>query len=233
MSMQIKNNQGIPKFNFFGELYEDYQSAIPEGIEYSIREYGKNDVIARQGDLCKGLYILIEGSVRTDMIAENGALLHIETIYAVTPLASAFIFATTNGFPVDVTALEKSRILFMAREQILKMFQKDQELLMRYLRYNADKTKFLSDKIQMLSVRTIKAKLAHYILGLHMSAQQTDGDNFTVVLDKNQTELAAFFGVTRPSLARALSEMSRDGLISINKKMVRIRSLKGLMEARG
>lgn len=231
--MQTKNNQGIPKFNFFGELYGDYQSAIPEGIEYLIKEYGKNEIIARQGDPCKGLYILIEGGVKTEMIAENGALLHIETIYAVTPLASAFIFATTNCFPVDVTTLEKSKILFMAREQILKMFQMDQELLMRYLRYNADKTKFLADKIQMLSVKTIKAKLAHYILGLHMSAQQKEGDSFIVFMDKNQTELAAYFGVTRPSLARALSEMARDGLISINKKAVRIRSLKGLMEARG
>ncbi len=132
-----------------------------------------------------------------------------------------------------MTALEKSKILFMTREQILTMFQQDPELLMRYLRYNADKTKFLSDKIQMLSVKTIKAKLAHYILGLHMSAQQKDGDCFIVFMDKNQTELAAYFGVTRPSLARALSEMSRDGLISISKKAVLIRSLKGLIEARG
>ncbi len=76
--MQTKSNQDIPKFNFFGELYDSYQAAIPEGIEYSVREYCKNEMIARQGDLCKGLYILIEGSVKTEMIAENGGLLHIE-----------------------------------------------------------------------------------------------------------------------------------------------------------
>jgi len=231
--MLTHTNQDIQKFNLFGEEYEDYQSAIPEEIDYTVKDYDRGDVVARQGDTCKGLYILIEGGVKTEMVSENGSLLHIETIHAVSPLASAFIFAEINSFPVDVTAIEKSKILLISREEILKMFQSDQELLMRYLRYNADKTQFLSNKIQMLSVKTIKAKLAHYILSLHMSEQQRRPGSFSVNMDKNQTELAAYFGVTRPSLARALSEMARDGLISINRKMVSIKNLKALMEARG
>lgn len=231
--MQFENNQESTKFNLLGKSYDNFQEVIPEGVEYSVRNYSKGDIIARQGESCKGLYMLIKGSARTEMIAENGSLLYIETIDAIKPLAPAFIFATVNNFPVDVIALEESKVLFISREEILKILQNDQDLLLRYLRYNSDKTQFLSNKIQMLSIKTIKSKLSHYILELLKVEQKTKPGSSTIIMDKNQTELAAYFGVTRPSLARALGEMARDGLISVNRKTVSIKNLKGLIETEG
>jgi len=226
-------NNDISSFNLFGEEFANYVTSMSDCIDYQIREYNKGDMIARQGDKCKGLYLLIKGGVKTDMIAENGTLLNIETIKATKPLASAFIFAKASAFPVDVTAMEKSSILFVSREEILKIFQKDENILLKYLQFNSEKTKFLSEKIQMLSLKTIRAKLAHYILNLHSEEQLAHSGSFKITMKNNQTELAAYFGVTRPSLARELSGMARDGLITINKKMVTITNLKGLMEARG
>jgi CRP-like cAMP-binding protein len=231
--VQSENNQESSKFNLLGKSYNNYQEAIPDGVEYSVKKYLKGEFVARQGEICKGLYLLIKGSVRTEMIAENGVSLYIETIDAVRPLASAFIFATANNFPVDVIALEESEVLFISREDILSILQKDQDLLLRYLRYNSDKTQFLSNKIQMLSIKTIKSKLAHYILELFKAEQKIKPGSSTIIMDKNQTELAAYFGVTRPSLARALGEMARDGLISVNRKTVSIKNLKGLIETEG
>jgi CRP-like cAMP-binding protein len=42
--------------------------------------------------------------------------------------------------------------------------------------------------------------------------------------------LADFFGVARPSLARSLSEMVQEGIISINKKEYTILDFKRLRE---
>jgi len=49
-------------------------------------------------------------------------------------------------------------------------------------------------------------------------------------ISRNQTELADFFGIARPSLARSLSEMVQDGIISINKKEYTILDMKKLRE---
>ena len=46
------------------------------------------------------------------MITESGTILEVETLSAPTPLASAFLFAENNRFPVDVIALEECEIIF-------------------------------------------------------------------------------------------------------------------------
>jgi CRP-like cAMP-binding protein len=43
-----------------------------------------------------------------------------------------------------------------------------------------------------------------------------------VVIDRTQQELADYFGVTRPSLARAIGEMEQEGLIKVDRREVRL-----------
>jgi CRP-like cAMP-binding protein len=49
-----------------------------------------------------------------------------------------------------------------------------------------------------------------------------------VIIDRTQQELAEYFGVTRPSLARAIGEMEHDGLIAVDRREVRLKDMKGL-----
>jgi CRP-like cAMP-binding protein len=87
-------------------------------------------------------------------------------------------------------------------------------LLRNYLNSISSRAQFLSQKLHFLSFKTIKAKVAHFLL-------QQAGDKFhSVELKNTQQQLADLFGVTRPSLARVFSEMQKEGLISISAKTV-------------
>jgi CRP-like cAMP-binding protein len=76
----------------------------------------------------------------------------------------------------------------------------------------------------LLSTKTIKGKLAQYFM------EQVKPGETSFTLSKNQTQLAEYFGVARPSLARSLSEMATDGLVEIDKKQVTILDFNGLKE---
>lgn len=90
--------------------------------------------------------------------------------------------------------------------------------------HNANRTQFLTNRLQLLSIKTIKGKLAHFLL------ENSSSDGKPFIINRTQTQLAEFFGVARPSLARSLSEMVQDGIISINKKEYIILNPKGLRE---
>jgi CRP-like cAMP-binding protein len=49
-------------------------------------------------------------------------------------------------------------------------------------------------------------------------------------LDMNQTTLAEFFGITRPSLSRSIAEMVDEGIISLKGKTGKILNLGKLKE---
>ena len=46
-----------------------------EGFDYSVKSYMKGDVVFRQGDVCRFLYILLEGEVEAEMTDDSGAML--------------------------------------------------------------------------------------------------------------------------------------------------------------
>jgi len=181
-------------------------------LKCSLKAYDKNDIIVRQGDVCDSLYMLTQGSVKTEMITENGNILGIEIIKAPRPLAPAFLFSDNNHFPVDVTALEEVEIMKIPKEEIMRLMMTNPDFMKQFLTHNSNRTQFLTNRLQMLSIKTIKGKVAHFLLEQEVSG----GKSFTI--NRNQTELADFFGIARPSLARSLSEMIQDGIIAINKK---------------
>jgi len=196
----------------FTRLEDNETNNFPTDLKYSYKTYRKNEIIFRQGNLCDALYILVSGSVKTEMITEIGNLMGIEIIKAPRPLAPAFLFSDNNRFPVEVTTLEVSEILQIPKEEVIRLMGIQPNFLRQFLVHNANRTQFLTNRLQMLSIKTIKGKIAHFLL------EQYDEYGKTFKINRNQTELAEFFGVARPSLARSLSEMVQDEIIFINKK---------------
>jgi len=179
-------------------------------INYTIKFFGKEEWIAQHGELVDALYILLKGSVKTEMISNSGTILTIETIEAPNLLAPAFLFAVNNRFPVDVVAIEDCEIILISKDSIMKQLTCNEAFLQGFMTFNSNRVNLLSERSKLLSTRTIKGKIAHYLLA------RTDDMHFT--LDKTQTELAEYFGVTRPSLSRSLSEMIEEGIISLKRK---------------
>ncbi len=212
-----------PEWTGFSHLDEE-NGLFPADMIYSINTYRKNELIFRQGDVCDALFVLIQGSVKTEMITENGNLLGIEIIKAPRPLAPAFLFSDNNRFPVDVTTLEDVEVLRIPKDEVMRLMTSQPDFMKQFLTHNANRTQFLTNRLQLLSIKTIKGKIAHFLL------EQSNEQEQKFSINRNQTELAEFFGVARPSLARSLSEMVQEGIISINKKEYTILNNKGLRE---
>ncbi len=200
---------------FKGVTEEDSKQLFQQ-IHFQIKKFEKNDVIAIEGEPVKTLRIILNGSVRAEMIDYSGKTVKIDDIETPQPLASAFIFGKDNYYPVTVTANTAVLILVVPVTEFLKMLQLNRQILENYLNSISTRTQFLSQKIHFLSFKTIKEKMAHFLL------QQTEKQKDTIELKSTQQQLADLFGVARPSLARVFGEMQREGLIRIQKKQITI-----------
>jgi CRP-like cAMP-binding protein len=107
----------------------------------------------------------------------------------------------------------------------MKLMQENLRILQNYLNNVSQRAQFLSEKIKFLSFKTIKGKIAQYILKLN--AGRT---NDTVEMPLTQQALAEMFGVTRPALARALGEMASEGILEVDRRIIRILDRRKLMD---
>ena len=200
---------------FRGISAEEMESLLQDA-QYKIKKYSKGDMVAFREDRCENLMIVMKGSVKGEMLDPSGKSIKIEDIMAPYPIASAFLFGQRNQFPVNVTANEDVEIFSLAKESVVDLFQKNKVFLINYLNLISNRSQFLANKLMFLNFKTIKGKLANYILKLAAP------DKVQVTLPKSQSEMAQFFGVTRPSFARSLKEMEQEGLIETHRREIKI-----------
>lgn len=185
-------------------------------IHYQFRTYQKNDLITASGEICDRLLIIQRGNVKAEMNDYSGKTIKIEDIEAPRPLATAFLFGKENRFPVTVSANTEVEIVSIPKAEFVKLLQMNSLILNNYLNTISTRAQFLSKRLKFLSFKTIKQKIAHYLL-------EMAGDKLqTVEIQQSQEQLAEMFGVTRPSLARTLSEMNREGLIETQRRFIKI-----------
>lgn len=192
-------------------------SANLEEISFHTRSYRKEEILARQGDVCNRLVILTKGSVRGEMIDYSGRLIKVEDIAAPRALAPLFLFGEENRFPVEVTANEPTEVIEIPKASVLELFRRNEQFLENYMNLSANYARTLSDKLFFMSFKTIRQKIASYLLRLYKQQQQLQ-----ITLDRSQQELSDYFGVSRPSLARELSHMQEDGMIIADRKQITI-----------
>ncbi|HEX2394233.1 MAG TPA: Crp/Fnr family transcriptional regulator [Bacteroidales bacterium] len=206
----------LSETNIFRGLTGENISALLQDKPFRIRSFEKDEYVAYSHDPCNDMLIVVKGTVRGEMSDFSGKKLKIEDIPAPRPLAVAFIFGRENRFPVDIIANEPSKIMVIPRDVLIYLLQHSQVVLKNYLNAISSRTQFLSGKIRFLSFKTIREKMANFILN------NSRADSNHIVLNQTQTELADFFGVTRPSLARTLAEMENEGIIRVERKEITI-----------
>jgi CRP-like cAMP-binding protein len=204
------------KSPLFSTLSVEETEALLSEIPCRIRKYRAGSMIAQSGAQVNSFMMVVKGTVKGEMIDYTGRVIKIEDIVAPGAPAAAFLFGRNNRFPVNVISVSDSEIINIEKPDFLNLLMKNDTVLVNYLDMISNRSQFLSEKIRFLNFRTIKSKLAQYILRL------SAGSSRRIRLDRTQNDLADFFGVARPSVARALSEMESDGIIIARGKDIEI-----------
>lgn len=196
---------------------------IIRNVHHQVRLYQKGELIAGTGEYFSNLLIIVKGSVVGEIADFEGKTLCIDELHPADTIASSYIFSEQNKLPINITAKEATKVLIIHKEDLLKLFRKNERVLLNYLQITANKALHLSNKLKILGLNTIKGKIAHYLLNL---LQENNGLEF--VLPKTQIELSELFGVTRPSIGRVFRELDTQGYIIARGKNIKITNKKGL-----
>jgi CRP-like cAMP-binding protein len=198
--------------------------AILLDVPCRIKKFKSGYLIAQSGESVNSLMIVTSGTVKGEMVDYSGRVIKIEDIPAPGALASAFIFGNSNRFPVNVIAVTDGEVLLIDKIDFLKLLMRNDIILLNFLNMISNRSQFLSEKIKFLNFKTIKGKLAHFIL------QRAGKGRTSVNLEMTQNDLADFFGVARPSVGRALGELEQQGYIQARGRRINILDKDGLSD---
>jgi CRP/FNR family transcriptional regulator, dissimilatory nitrate respiration regulator len=211
---------------FKGLEIEGINSLINNTL-HQIKHFSNKEVLAYADDRVEKAMILLEGKLQGEMIDYSGNSLKIEEIEPPQMVAAAFLYGPQSVFPVNLSALSEGKMLVFYKKDFTNMLSAEQRVLSNFLNIISGKAQFLSRKITFLSFKTIREKIAFYLL------QNSRPGSRIVVINQSQKGLAEILGVARPSLARTISEMEASHIILWERNQITILNLKSLQAILG
>ncbi len=131
-------------------------------------------------------------------------------------IGEAVVFAA-DSFPAFAQAASVSETYFFDRKAVFSRIRRDPETARFFLDLLARKCLVLNKRIETLSLRTVRQRLASHLL------TSCSGERCCrVVIDTKKSDLARLLGTVGETLSRTLSRMEKEGLIEVSGRTIRI-----------
>lgn len=186
-------------------------------ISYKIIGYKKGQVIAIEGEDCNSLGIILKGRIEIQKIFPSGQATTINTFKAGNIFGESLVFTDRHTYPATITAMEDAEIMFIRKEDIVKLCMLNAEILTNFVTVLSRRILMLNERLSNLSQDTIRKKIASFLLSEYRKQKST-----TILLPYTRKKMAELLNVPRPSLSRELIKMKEEGLLDFNKNEIYI-----------
>lgn len=214
--MRQQNDLLLKRLQTF-DFLRGLDAAALEGLaqKSAWKVYAPNAVVFWEGDIETHLYYLQYGSLKILKSAPDGRQQVLRFIHAGEIFNEIGALAGKPN-PATAIALEESGLWLIPREALTEIILANPQAALRIIANMADKIIGLVTLASDLSLKTVEARFALFLLN------QPEGDVIARRRWTNQTELAAHLGTVPDVLSRVIREMTKAGLIEMDRQQIRI-----------
>ncbi len=186
------------------------------------KRHPKTTVIFQQGDPGDEFLILIEGSVKVELMNSEGKEL---TLTILQPYQFLGELALLDDVPrsATVVALENTTFLVISKADFYRMLETYPGISVPILRHLTRRLRILTDDIASLAFMDAYTRVARKLLSLAEDMGQKTAEGHLVIEQAlTHQEFANLVGTTRETATKILNEMKEHELISINRHKISI-----------
>lgn len=200
-----------------------FRGASPEEVEAmltcmrsEVREFPRDCVIYRAGDVVSAMGLILSGSVSIENVDVWGNRTLLDRARSGQVFAETYTCVPGEPLMISVVAAEPTKVLFLDMTRVLHLCSNacsfHAKLIRNLLTIASQKNIHLSRRIFHTSAKSIRGRLLSY---LSFQAVQQGSREFTIPFNRQQ--LADYLSVDRSALSNELSKMQRDGLVRVER----------------
>lgn len=176
-------------------------------------DYEKNDVVYDKTNFSRSLGIVLEGRLRVTKENADMRPIVMSTLQRGALFGAAALFNSEPEYATKITAIERSRVLFLPQRLIKRMIEREPDIAENYIRYLSERILFLNRKIYFLTAGTAEQRLAGFLLDNLAVGESSE-------MPMPMHRLADALNMSRASLYRAFDELTESGAVSKQGKLV-------------
>ena len=197
----------------FLNVNENSIEEIVKSISYKTKTYTKGEAIFSQGEVIHCFGIILSGQAQIESIDHMGNKVIIDIIEKGNIFGEVFAFSNNAKLTLTSVSLMETTVLLIDKNKILKSSAPDAQVVISNL-FNIFSAKciILSNKINILSKRTISDKLLTY---LTQNPYTLDGKTIVAKIPLPRHKLADLLSCDRSSLQREIAKLQDSGVIKL------------------
>lgn len=180
------------------------------------RHFKKNQVIYYDGDKGNGLYLVINGKIKTIKLAEDGREL-MTGIYVDDEYLGIHSLLSNEPYSDTATALEDSTLILIPKEQLEQLLNHYPEVAREFIKLLANDIRDKEEQLLHLAYHSVRKRMAEAMIRLHRQLSNKN-EGFKVTRE----DLAAMAGMATETVSRTLSDFKDEGLIEKKGSMITV-----------
>jgi CRP-like cAMP-binding protein len=211
----------LPKCSLFKDKSPTEIDYLLSRIVYKVDSFKKEDVIFSPNQPADTMGIILSGAVDVQKIFPSGKIVIVTRKTAPDLFAEPSLFSKSKHYPETICACKPCKILFIHKNELLKLFTIDQTIILNFLKSVSESMLVLKHKIGILSLNSIQEKIAGFLI--HEYRHEGPNENSRLItLPFSKKAWAEYMNVSRTSLSRELKNMEIAGVISVIKGKIKI-----------
>lgn len=213
----------------FASLTEsDCRTLVERSVCRGIRQ---GEVLFRQGEPCRGLYLVIDGAIRTYRANEDGQEQVIGLFRSGESLGEVSLF-DDGPYLASARVVEAGRVLFLPLGEVQALYRTHPQVAHAVVRDLGGRVRALVALVDRLALQDVPTRVAAAVLQFAgQSSALRSGGAFR--LPRTQEALACELGTTREGVSRALRSLRTAGVIEQRGARIEILDPAGLRRMAG
>ncbi len=180
----------------------------------------KGDTIFKEGDTLNGIYCIKEGICKLSKLSPNGKDQIVKLIKTGEILGQRSMISEESA-NLSAIALEDMEVCFIPRTEIVGFFDNNNQFSMSVMKSICGDLKDSDNNMVSMAQKTVKQRLADTLL--HLESNFGTNADGSLHLQLSREELAGMIGTATESCIRLLSELKKEGYISLSGKKITIK----------
>ncbi|MCI5208269.1 MAG: Crp/Fnr family transcriptional regulator [Candidatus Electrothrix sp. ATG2] len=189
------------------------------------KKFQRGESIFFEGDAATGFYMVGQGRVKIFKMSLDGKEQILHIFGPGEPFGEVPVFHG-SPFPANAVSIEPSLMLFFPRQEFIDLINNTPSLALSMLAVLSMRLRRFAAQIESLSLKEVPARLAAHLIYLTEEQNRTD----EVTLDIPKGQLASLLGTSPETLSRIFAKMTKQGLIKVKGKKIKILSYDNLLK---
>ncbi len=211
----------LGKSKLFQAINEKETERILKCSKSRMKKYPAGTYIFEQGGMPSRLFLLLDGQVQICKDFTSGKRDVLYLVEAGNVFGEIFLFGDRKHYWYDAVATKEVTVLEMPWDFFYHFCcnacDHHKQLTQNMLEILSENNFKITRKLHIVTTSSLRERIAIWLI-------DSMDENANVPLHMNREQQADFLGVARPSLSRELMRMQKDGLIEVERRMIKVKN---------